>query len=955
MKRFILLHKIKYFQKIKILFLLLLLISFNQVFGQTTNDYRSNVTTGNWGSPGSWQRFDGTNWVAAASAPTSAANVITIRNDHTITVAANVTVDQVVVEDGGQVNLTSNVTLTIANGPGDDFIVNGTVYRTNGTVTTTGTLVFGDGGTYQHARNGNSIPTATWDTNSNCNITGITNTALTGLNQAFGNFTWNCTGHNVDQNFPNTGTMSINGDLKISSTGTGTRQLRLNQSSLSVKNYLHDGGIFNLSNSNNTTRTINVSGDFLHTGGTITETGGGSASGSFVFNGSYSAGTGMQTFTSGGTVLNTINFTINSGAYLQMADNDTKVTGDSFILSSGATLGITSQDGITSSGETGNIQTTNRSFNTGANYIYNGTSAQNTGNGLPAAVSNLIFDNSGGQITFNSARIITNNFTISSSTVANLGTFTHSAGDLKLGGQGTVSGSWGHSSSTAINKNDTYFAATTGIVNITTSQCVAVAAPSGITATPSEICSGTSTILSVTNPGTGFTTDWFTGSCSGTLVGTGNSLAVNPSSTTTYFARTRNTTTNCISVGCASITVVVKEPLPISVNIVSSPSGAVCKGTVVTFTATATNGGSNPTYQWKVNETNVGTNSNVYSYVPADGDVVSCILTSDADCVEGAATTPITYFSWNDDTKAVTDSDTGLDAISIGGGQIVTGGIGGTTALGPITVPKTDINLNLGNNSAFNTEGVDYSISYRRAESVGQFFTRGNSLFISGGSVYFVRYRIDDGAGSFTTVTSSNFNIAEDNSFHDYRFTYDPSDGYGRLFIDGSEVWTSSATPGKAMYWAGAGDLIVGANIDASGNLIPTFDNLSIKGISLKSATDEVTLTVNPLPVISTQPSPLTLCEGESGSFKVVTSASSPTYQWFYSIPAEPTNWLAIPNATGVIEGTTTDELQILVAAIAWTGYNVSCLITANGCETRTSAVLLTVNPLPNTGEIIPD
>jgi hypothetical protein len=50
------------------------------------------------------------------------------------------------------------------------------------------------------------------------------------------------------------------------------------------------------------------------------------------------------------------------------------------------------------------------------------------------------------------------------------------------------------------------------------------------------------------------------------------------------------------------------------------------------------------------------------------------------------------------------------------------------------------------------------------------------------------------------------------------------------------------------MYWSGAGDLIVGANIDASGNLVPTFDNLSIKGISLKTAADEVTLTVNPLP-----------------------------------------------------------------------------------------------------------
>lgn len=401
------------------------------------------------------------------------------------------------------------------------------------------------------------------------------------------------------------------------------------------------------------------------------------------------------------------------------------------------------------------------------------------------------------------------------------------------------------------------------------------------------------------------------------------------------------------------LTVIPLETVGVSIS--ADPSNIVCEGTNVTFTATPVNGGSNPIYQWKVNGINVGTNSDLYSYEPENGDQISCILTSDLQCVTGSASVPITYFSWDDNTKAITDSDIGLDAISIGGGQYLPGGIGGTTALGPITVPKTDINLNLGNNPAYNTDGVDYSISYRRAEGVGQFFTRENSLIISGGSAFNVSYRIDDGAGSFTSVTSSNFSIADDSNFHNYRFTYNPSDGYGRLYIDGAEVWTSSATPGKPMYWTGAGDLIVGANIDASGNSVPTFDNLSIKEISLKSATDEVTIIVNPLPVISTQPSSLTLCEGESGNFTVVTSASSPTYQWFYSIPSEPTNWLAIPNAAGVIQGATTDELQILVAAIAWTGYNVSCLITANGCETRTSAVLLTVNPFPATGEIIPD
>jgi len=48
------------------------------------------------------------------------------------------------------------------------------------------------------------------------------------------------------------------------------------------------------------------------------------------------------------------------------------------------------------------------------------------------------------------------------------------------------------------------------------------------------------------------------------------------------------------------------------------------------FTATATNAGASPTYQWKLNGANVGTNSTTYSNVSlANGDVITCVLTPD--------------------------------------------------------------------------------------------------------------------------------------------------------------------------------------------------------------------------------------------------------------------------------------------------------------------------------------
>jgi len=51
------------------------------------------------------------------------------------------------------------------------------------------------------------------------------------------------------------------------------------------------------------------------------------------------------------------------------------------------------------------------------------------------------------------------------------------------------------------------------------------------------------------------------------------------------------------------------------------------------FTATPTNEGSTPVYQWKVNGTNQGTNSPNYSYAPQAGDSIRCIITSNLPCV----------------------------------------------------------------------------------------------------------------------------------------------------------------------------------------------------------------------------------------------------------------------------------------------------------------------------------
>lgn len=63
---------------------------------------------------------------------------------------------------------------------------------------------------------------------------------------------------------------------------------------------------------------------------------------------------------------------------------------------------------------------------------------------------------------------------------------------------------------------------------------------------------------------------------------------------------------------------------------IAALSATVCKDSTITFTATTSNAGSNPTYQWKVNNVNTGNNSSVFSsaVIPA-GATISCSIKVD--------------------------------------------------------------------------------------------------------------------------------------------------------------------------------------------------------------------------------------------------------------------------------------------------------------------------------------
>jgi len=110
-----------------------------------------------------------------------------------------------------------------------------------------------------------------------------------------------------------------------------------------------------------------------------------------------------------------------------------------------------------------------------------------------------------------------------------------------------------------------------------------------------------------------------------TIPGTGGPLSWNNKTAGTYTVEARYGSDFLNMNGSAVIT--TTSNLPVSVSIQASAL-SVPFGSDITFTATPTNGGTNPSYQWKVNGNNAGTNSSTFTYTPSNQDVVSCVMTS---------------------------------------------------------------------------------------------------------------------------------------------------------------------------------------------------------------------------------------------------------------------------------------------------------------------------------------
>lgn len=200
------------------------------------------------------------------------------------------------------------------------------------------------------------------------------------------------------------GTLTVGGDLTINTGATFNGGA--NNPVVNLKGNFSNSGTF-------------TSGTGLFTmNGTVDQTI--TSSSALTFNGSLTIANSGGAIVTDNNAAITIgtgdNLTINSGSIFYLKNNIISGAG-TFTLSSGGTLGIGEANGITASGATGNVQTTTRNFNTGANYIYNGIVNQATGSGLPATVNDLTIDNAGAggsnTVTLGSNVSVSSNLTVS--------------------------------------------------------------------------------------------------------------------------------------------------------------------------------------------------------------------------------------------------------------------------------------------------------------------------------------------------------------------------------------------------------------------------------------------------------------------------------------------------------------------------------------------------------------
>jgi len=139
--------------------------------------------------------------------------------------------------------------------------------------------------------------------------------------------------------------------------------------------------------------------------------------------------------------------------------------------------------------------------------------------------------------------------------------------------------------------------------------------------------------------------------------------------------------------------------------------------------------------------------------------------------------------------------------------------------------------------SGLDSDSITVEFFARTQEGSGNIITRtdntSSGFVVTNYNSVDVTYYVDDGGGGSQAVTINTAHNMNENWDH-MAWTYDQSTGMGRFFANGDEVGKSAtATPGRALLWSGAGNVIIGHDMSGDGYPGGTFDELRISNEAL--------------------------------------------------------------------------------------------------------------------------
>ncbi|MFC4721072.1 LamG-like jellyroll fold domain-containing protein [Geojedonia litorea] len=420
----------------------------------------------------------------------------------------------------------------------------------------------------------------------------------------------------------------------------------------------------------------------------------------------------------------------------------------------------------------------------------------------------------------------------------------------------------------------------------------AASATVSITASPSTtICQGTSVTFTPT-PSNGGTYEWFVNNVSQGVSPTFTSTTLNNADAVRAVMTSNlsacNTTVNS---NVVNMTVNASRPVSFTIN---GPS-TICAGESATFTPSGiTNGGTNPTYQWKINGANATTTQNFTTTTLNNGDVVTLEVTSYVQC---ASPVPATS------SNSISVNVNALPTLSTSNGSVCANS-------------QSSIDLN----TLVSTNGTTVTFHMTQANANNDTGAISATVSPTSATTYYVRSEFGTGCYVTDTINITIDPLPTVNAGADQSICVGDSFNLSTI-ASGSGALTYYTSQTNANNATNA----ISPNVSPS-STTPYFIRSENAGTGCY-ATDSVIINVNPIltPSVSISASASSICSGTNVTFTATPTngGTSPVYTWYV-------NGVSAGNGSTYSSTSLSNNASIYVQMATSEPCNNNALVTSN-------------------------